>query len=165
MEPAKVDDRPYCVNCGYPLMGLTESSKCPECGRPLVEVLVRNSFPGAKPGKRYRSERTLFGLPLVSIATGPYGDEKVGRPVGIVAIGDHPRGVIAIGGAPVGFIAIGGIARGVIAVGGTSIGVVAIGGAAVGGLALGGFGLGLFTICGFGIAVLGGVGGQIIRLF
>jgi len=33
---------PYCGNCGYSLRGLTESSKCPECGKPIVEVLQRD---------------------------------------------------------------------------------------------------------------------------
>jgi len=51
---------PYCGNCGYSLRGLTESSKCPECGKPIVEVLQRDrSIPR---GKRYKSKTMPFGL-------------------------------------------------------------------------------------------------------
>ena len=28
-------NEPYCSNCGYVLKGLTDSSKCPECGKPM----------------------------------------------------------------------------------------------------------------------------------
>ncbi len=65
---------PYCGNCGYLLVGLTDSSKCPECGKPLVEVLIRNG--GSLPrGTRYKPAVTIFGLPLVHIALGPHEDE------------------------------------------------------------------------------------------
>ena len=33
--PPTSPDEPICGNCGYVLSGLTESSKCPECGRPF----------------------------------------------------------------------------------------------------------------------------------
>jgi predicted Zn-ribbon and HTH transcriptional regulator len=39
----ELKNEPYCGNCGYVLTGATETSKCPECGRPLVEVLTRNT--------------------------------------------------------------------------------------------------------------------------
>lgn len=156
------DDRPFCKACGYCLEGCTESSKCPECGRPIVEVLVRSSFGGQ--GRRYESARRLWGLPLVAIATGPHGVEKFGMPRGIIAIGDKPRGVIAIGGTPVGVIALGGFARGVFAWGGCSIGVFSVGGLAVGAFALGGLAIGLWSIGGVAAYVFGGQGGTPIRL-
>ncbi|MFQ5494407.1 MAG: hypothetical protein ACE5EX_03405 [Phycisphaerae bacterium] len=159
----KADDTPYCRECGYSLVGLTESSKCPECGRPIIEVLVRDSFGGQ--GKRYTSARKLFNLPLVAIATGPYGRETYGSPVGIIALGDRPRGVVAIGGAPVGFIAIGGIARGVIAIGGFAIGLLGLGGFTVGVLALGGFAIGGWAYGGFAGVIFGGMGGTVLRLW
>jgi predicted RNA-binding Zn-ribbon protein involved in translation (DUF1610 family) len=58
----ELKNEPYCGNCGYRLTVATESSKCPECGRPLVEVLTRNSQ-APMMGKRYRSKATLFGWP------------------------------------------------------------------------------------------------------
>ncbi len=159
----KLDDTPYCKNCGYILAGLLDSSKCPECGRPIVEVLVRDSFPGAK-GYRYESPMRVAGLPLVAVASGPHGRERVGRPRGIIAIGDHPRGVIAIGGLPVGFIAIGGVARGIVTLGGVSIGVFALGGCTIGALAVGGLAMGLYAFGGMVVYVLGGAGGGGIRI-
>ncbi len=137
---------PYCRNCGYSLRGLTESSKCPECGQPIVEVLER---PSMVVGRRYTSPTVIFGLPLVHIAIGPHDEERVGRARGIIAIGDQATG----------WLAIGGFCRGLIAVGGLAIGVVAIGAAAVGALSLGGLAVGLLAIGGtvFGGAVAGGL--------
>ena len=127
---------PYCGNCGYSLVGLTESSRCPECGKPIVEVLERER--AVMRGRRYRSDLVLFGLPLLHIAFGPDGDEPYGKARGIIAIGDTARGWLAIGGRAVGIIAIGGLAVGVFAMGGLAIGLIAIGGAAFGGAAVGG---------------------------
>src|SRR5687768_7360157 len=131
-------NQPYCSNCGYVLTGLTESSKCPECGRPIVEVLTRPSdMPNF--GKRYRSKATLFGLPVIHIAMGPKNGEMRGKAKGIIAIGDVAIGGIAIGGMSCGVVAIGGLSVGVCAVGGVGIGLLAgVGGAAVGALAAGG---------------------------
>ena len=93
---------PYCRNCGYSLKGLTESSKCPECGKPIVEVLER---PAMILGRRYASATVIFGLPLLHIALGPHDEERVGRARGIIAIGDHATGWLAIGGFCRGLIA------------------------------------------------------------
>jgi hypothetical protein len=68
---------PYCGNCGYSLRGLTESSKCPEGGRPIVEVLQRDRF--VPRGKRYKSQTVLFGWPLVHVALGSHEDEPHGK--------------------------------------------------------------------------------------
>ena len=65
---------PYCGACGQRLTGLVDSSKCPECGRPIVDVVTR----AGKLGNRYRSQATLFGLPLLDIAFGGTHDEPVG---------------------------------------------------------------------------------------
>jgi hypothetical protein len=131
---------PYCSHCGYVLTGLTESSKCPECGKPLVEVLERRG--GFSGGRRYVSPISVFGLPLVAIAVGPDGEEKRG----------HAKGIIAVGDMATGWFAFGGMARGIVAFGGFAIGLIAFGGWAIGGLAFGGGTLG-------GIAVGGGAAG------
>ncbi len=135
--------RPYCSHCKYDLTGLTESSKCPECGKPLVEVLTRETLDLAKLGwgKRYKSSIILFGLPLIHIALGPAEDGPRGRARGILAIGDSARGFIALGGQAIGIVAIGGIAGGLFTIGGVSIGLVACGGCAIGGFSYGGFSL------------------------
>ncbi len=148
MEPGT----PYCGNCGYQLTGAVESSRCPECGKPIVDVLRRVGE--AQPlGRRYESSTRIFGLPLVSIAFGPRGQERIGKACGIFAFGDVARGWVAFGGLSLGIFAFGGMASGVFAFGGLSLGVfsfggmalailIAIGGLAAGGVANGGLALG-----------------------
>ena len=134
---------PYCSNCGYQLTGLTESSRCPECGRPLVEVLVRR---GMILGRRYTSPTRVFGLPLVSIAVGPGPEGTRGVARGIIAIGDLAVGFLALGGMACGILAFGGLSLGVCAFGGLAGGLLtAMGGLAIAPLAVGGVVLGLAT--------------------
>lgn len=151
---------PYCSNCGYSPVGQTESSKCPECGRPLVEVLTRD--PVAHPrSRRYRSDTVLFGLPLIHIAQGPHGDERIGKARGIIAIGDVAAGWFALGGVAVGFIAFGGVVLGLVAFGGLSLGLLAAGGLAIGGAALGGGAIGGIGMGGGAIAYVAEGGGAV----
>jgi hypothetical protein len=135
-EPAK----PYCSNCGYDLTGATSTPSCPECGRPLVEVLQRRG-PGQPAAKRYRTDAAWMGWPLVDVAFGPLPGESMGRARGVIAVGDDAVGLIAIGGIARGGLAVGGLALGVVSMGGLAIGgVAAAGGMAVaGGAAFGGF--------------------------
>src|ERR1700683_4645553 len=106
LKPPPDTDQPYCGNCGYLLTGLTDSSRCPECGKPLIEVLQRKSFP--RRGRRYRSKATLFGWPIIDIAFGPADGQMRGVARGIIALGD-----IAIGGITLGVVGGGGLASGV----------------------------------------------------
>jgi hypothetical protein len=151
---------PYCGNCGYSLKGLEDSSKCPECGKPIVQVLMRKGFVG-RVGKRYRSNATLFGLPIIDVAMGPSEGEMRGKARGIIAIGDSALGWIAIGGIARGIVALGGVAIGVFPVGGLAFGVLAAaGGLAVSlGLASGGLAIGTVSSGGgaVGIIAQGGV--------
>jgi len=81
----------------------------------------------------YRSKATLFGWPLLHIATGV--DPTTGRrrsAKGIIAVGTAPRGVIAFGDVAVGVIACGIFCYGPIAIGIVSVGIVAVGSVAVG---------------------------------
>lgn len=147
---------PYCSNCGYVLSNLTESSKCPECGRPLVEVLARRSmmFQG---GKRYRSKATIMGLPVIDIAIGPKDGEMRGKAKGFIAIGDIATGWLAVGGIARGVVAIGGVALGFFSLGGLSLGLLmAMGGLGVGGFAMGGGAIG-------GVSTGGGAVGYIAQ--
>jgi hypothetical protein len=150
---------PYCRNCGYSLKGLTESSKCPECGRPIIEVLERG--PAATHGRRYQSKTVVFGLPLVHIALGPYEDEPYGEARGIIAIGDVATGWLAIGGTARGIFAIGGFAFGIVTFGGLSIGLIAAGGGALGGAALGGGAVGLIASGGGAVGIVAQGGGAV----
>lgn len=154
MSSQDLRNEPYCGKCGYILKGLTESSKCPECGKPLVEILIRPQV--AHGSRRWCSRARLLGWPAIDIAMGPSGPEKRGHARGIIAIGDIATGVIAIGGFSRGILAVGGAAIGVVSMGGCAIGLagamggvaiaaVACGGTAIGGFAAGGLAIGLIA--------------------
>jgi predicted Ser/Thr protein kinase len=81
----------------------------------------------------YRSKTTVFGWPLVHIATGV--DPATGRKrsaKGIIAMGNFPMGVIAFGDVAVGVIACGIFGYGVVSLSVVAVGVVALGSLAVG---------------------------------
>ena len=168
--PGTVLPNPYCASCGHDLTGATASSACPECGKPLVEVLTRAPSVagvrmGARPMRRYASTRRLFGMPLVAIAYGPDDKGRLGHAKGYFAFGDIATGVFAFGGLARGLVAFGGLSIGGVtfgglslgtfaafgglalawlgsAVGGMAVGLLASGGGAIGGIAQGGFALG-----------------------
>lgn len=121
-------------------------------------------------GFEYRSKRTLFGLPLLHIASGidpVTGRKRIAK--GIVAIGDIAIGGLALGGIAMGGVCFGGCSLGVIALGGATLGLaaagglaigllVAIGGVAAGGVAVGGLAAGLIAYGGevYGYYAMGG---------
>ena len=125
----------------------------------MVEGLKRAT------GREYKSKATLFGLPLVHIATGL--DPRTGRPrvaTGIIAMGDVAVGGIACGGAAFGVFTFGGVGIGLVsfsglaiallaAIGGLAIGGFAFGGVAVGGIALGGLAVGYYASGGMALGV------------
>ena len=114
-----------------------------------------------KKGVRKKSETTLFGLPLVSVATGPDPEkgELYGHAKGIIAIGDVATGVFAMGGVAFGGVSIGGCAIGLISLGGCALSILlAVGGFALGAVAIGGCAVGIVAIGGgaIGYYALGG---------
>jgi predicted RNA-binding Zn-ribbon protein involved in translation (DUF1610 family) len=145
--------KPYCAACGHDLTGATAANACPECGRPLVEVLTRaapgaNGRMGMRPTRRYTSERRIFGMPLVAIAYGPDDTGRMGHAKGYFAFGDIATGVFAIGGFARGLVAVGGMSVGGVTFGGLSVGTFAsFGGMSVAwlGSAVGGFAVGLMA--------------------
>ncbi len=129
-----------------------QATTCPHCGYP-----IRGGY-----GYEYRSERQLFGLPLVHIVGGNRIDPLTGRlriAKGIIAIGPIAVGGLALGGSAVGVISFGGGALGLVAVGGAAVGVLgALGGLAVGLVAIGGAAFGYYALGGgaWGVHALGG---------
>jgi tRNA A-37 threonylcarbamoyl transferase component Bud32 len=105
----------------------------------------------------YRSKATLFGWPLVHVATGvDSASGRKRRAKGIIAMGNAPLGVVAFGDVAVGVIACGIFGYGVISISVVAVGVVALGtlavglwlamgGVAVGSVALGGAALGYYA--------------------
>ena len=124
---------------------------CPKCGLPMA---------GGRIGYEYRSEASLFGLPLVHIASGV--DPSTSRPrvaKGIIAIGNIAVGGLAVGGLSFGAISIGGVSVGLTAIGGLAIGLLlALGGMAIGLVAIGGGAIGYYALGGgaWGVHPLGG---------
>lgn len=141
--------------------------KCPDCKNDISDKAVICPHCGAA-GQgllrvfEYRSQKMLFGLPLIHIVWGPAFNPVTGRmriAKGIIAIGGVAVGVLAMGGLAFGVIALGGIAVGlaafggialsiILAIGGFAVGFIAIGGAAIGYYAVGGGALGIHTLSG-----------------
>lgn len=89
----------------------------------------------------YKSQRTLFGLPLVHVHFRNHG---FARAKGIIAIGNQATGFVAIGALAVGLVAYGGLAFGLLALGGLAFGLLlALGGVSIGTIAFGGVAMGL----------------------
>ena len=154
--------KPYCAACGHDLTGATAANACPECGRPLVEVLTRATLGaggrmGGRPSRRYTSKRRIFGMPLVAIAYGPDERGKLGHAKGYFAFGDIATGVFAFGGFARGLVAFGGMSIGGVTFGGLSLGTfAAFGGGAVAwlGSAVGGMTVGLLANGGSAIGAI-----------
>ena len=103
----------------------------------------------------YKSQRTLFGIPLIHINIG-HGLYKA---KGIIAVGMVARGILSVGGLSMGIISLGGISCGLFSVGGISLALLmAIGGFSLGMIAMGGLALGIFALGGaaFGVYSVGG---------
>jgi hypothetical protein len=109
---------------------------------------------------RWKSQATLLGIPLISIALGPdpAANERFGHARGILAMGDVATGVIALGALARGVFALGGLALGGFSIGGLSLGVLACGGLALGWFALGGLAVGYVAVGGLAVGqyALGG---------
>lgn len=111
-----------------------EAMACPHCGAP---------YPGRQAwrgwGYEYKSEKRVFGVPLVHVAFGRDEHGKLRVAKGFIAIGQFAKGGIAIGQFAAGAI-------------------FALGQFAVAPIALGQFALGILAAGQFGIGLLAGAG-------
>ncbi|MCL2567887.1 MAG: helix-turn-helix domain-containing protein [Oscillospiraceae bacterium] len=91
----------------------------------------------------YKSERTLFGLPLVHVNVGlGFYSAK-----GILAVGMISRGLLSFGLLSIGLLAVGPLALGLIGLGAISLGLLlAIGAIAIGIFAVGSIAIGIFAL-------------------
>jgi hypothetical protein len=142
-----------CPECAQQISD--EAYSCPHCGKPLRKQ-VQYGY-----GYEYRSKETLFGWPLVHVATGidpETGRKRIAR--GIIAVGDVAIGGVAVGGCALGGVAVGGCALGLVTLGGLSVALLlALGGAAIStGVAIGGGAIGYYAFGGGAIGphALGG---------
>ncbi len=115
---------------------------------PSVAPASRGAAGSAGIDFEYRSDKTVFGLPLVHIAFSrdPSGTRML-LASGIIAIGDMAIGGVAIGGFSLGILAVGGISAGLLSFGGLAVALLfAMGGLAVGGFAFGGMTIGALAV-------------------
>jgi len=100
-------------------------------------------YPYRRNGYEYKSERTLFGLPLVHVNIG-WGMKKA---KGIIAIGNVASGLLSIGIASAGLLSIGVFNAGLIGIGAIAFGLIfAVGSIAVGTFAIGAIAIGVFAL-------------------
>ena len=114
----------------------------------------------------YKSHRTLFGLPLVHLASGQVVDGRYQRAIarGWIAMGDISLGILfSLGGVACGGISIGGVSLGLITFSGVGLGLIlCLGGLALGGYAVGGLAIGVIAVGGGAIALYDAEGGLAI---
>ena len=112
---------------------------------PATDSQDESATPAQRSDYEYRSAMTVFGLPLVHIASSrdPEG-KRMRLASGIIAIGDIAIGVVAIGAFTFGGITIGPFGIGLMGFGGVVFGLLtALGGVAFGGYSVGGIAFGL----------------------
>ena len=138
-----------CSECGRSISD--KAFACPQCGAPTGKGGVHPAAQFYR-GYEWKTQATLFGLPLVHVAGGwdPSGRRRVAK--GIVAVGDIAIGVLALGGAAFGGVALGGFSLGLASVGGAAIGILlGMGGLATGYVALGGLAIGYYAMGGLAL--------------
>lgn len=132
--------------------------------RLIQEQTINNKL--QKDFYEYKSEATLFGLPLIHIKLNRH-NSRMGVAKGILAIGNISVGVLSIGGVAAGGICIGGVGVGLVSLGGLALGALAaVGGVAIGSIALGGCAIGLAAIGGaaYGKIAFGGFAKGVVAI-
>ncbi len=149
MDNLSILARYFGVTLDYLITG-EETAQTPPC-----QTVVNNYYHRWR--YEYKSERTLWGLPLVHIHL---QDNGFVRAKGIIAIGNVATGLVSIGILCVGLINLGVISLGLlVSIGCLSLGLLSAGGFAAGGIAVGGFAFGWLALGGlcYGVYAAGGV--------
>lgn len=138
------------IDLNYMLKGNPDEHYADPVGSEAETASDKSVLPGLLNALHYeyKSERKLFGIPLIhiNIGVGAY------RAKGIIAIGMAATGIISIGLASIGIISVGLAALGLLALGFFSGGIFAGGAAALGLIAMGAVAIGLMS---FGAVSIG----------
>jgi len=139
---------------GVTLDWLVNGEETPGSAR--VAPVVVNHYHNELWHYEYKSQRTLWGMPLVHINLCANG---LCWARGVVAIGNVATGLFSLGAFSAGLFSFGAISVGLLSLGALVLGLVSAGAVAVGLLAWGGCALGLVSIGGAAIGqyVVGGV--------
>lgn len=104
--------------------------------------------------REYKSEKTVFGMPLYHIGRDARGFFAVGlKARGVFAVGLRARGVVSLGLLSVGILSIGLLSLGLITLGMLSLGILSVGTIALGLFAAGAISIGIVS---FGALAVGG---------
>ena len=138
------------VTLDYLVMG----RESPSASQAQGQTIINNYYRSDCWEYEYKSERTLWGLPLVHIHL---KNNSLVRAKGIIAIGNVATGVVAVGGVfSAGIVSLGVLSAGLLlsagclSVGLLAIGCIAAGLFAAGGLVFGWLGLGGIVQCVYG---------------
>ncbi len=146
--------RVFGVTTDYLLTGNEQAGTSEKADTGMTTVQIPMAWPFHY---EYRSERKLWGLPLVHVNIG-FG---LRRAKGIIAIGNIATGVLSLGIISAGGLSIGALGLGILAIGGVAVGGLAIGGLALGLMAIGGCALGIVSLGGASIGVYSAGGAAI----
>jgi hypothetical protein len=86
MDPTTL---PQCRECGNPVS--EQARICPKCGSPCPAV---NEWKGT--GFEWKSQKTLYGWPLVHIAFGRNAKGRLHVAKGVIAIGQFAVGIVTV---------------------------------------------------------------------
>lgn len=140
------------VTLDYLVLGRDPSPDGPPGGG---QTIINNYYHPSLWEYEYKSERTLWGLPLVHIHL---KNNSLVRAKGIIAVGNVAVGLVSAGIFSVGVLSFGVLALGVLALGCLAAGVLSAGGIAAGVVAAGGFAFGWLGLGGIVYAVYGAGG-------
>ncbi|MDE7380362.1 MAG: helix-turn-helix domain-containing protein, partial [Clostridia bacterium] len=150
-------------NCSIDYLLKYDSSQGGNDGNGENGEVKKKSFDPFKWSYEYKSEKQVFGMPLVHINIGlgrrAHGFFSVGLiSSGIISLGLLSAGVVSLGLLSIGLIAFGILVLGGLAFGSVALGVIAVGGVAVGIISLGGVAVGLYSLggCAIGAFACGG---------
>lgn len=119
----------------------------PEPERGPEPSTAEHSFRQRLSEREWKSQKTLWGLPLWHVGKNAHGIVAVGlKARGVIAIGVAARGIVSCGAFSLGVISFGAFALGLLAIGMFALGIIAFGCIAAGIFAAGAVSLGIISL-------------------